>query len=97
LLAIPSRNGFVFAIIHSVYLVGIGKRRGSVSDFGYFFLETCTYGACNFYSDWEKVSAPTEKQIVAYEQLPQNGDASSLKKLAILKVNGGLGTTMGEH
>lgn len=49
-----------------------------------------------FYSDWEKVSAPTEKQIVAYEQLPQNGDASSLKKLAVLKVNGGLGTTMGE-
>ena len=50
-----------------------------------------------FYSDWHKVSAPTEKQIVAYEELPQNGDASILKKLAVLKVNGGLGTTMGEH
>ena len=49
------------------------------------------------YSDWRKVSAPTEKQIVAYEQLPQSGDASSLKKLAVLKVNGGLGTTMGGH
>ena len=48
------------------------------------------------YSDWQRVSAPTGKQIVPYEQLPQNGDASSLKKLAVLKVNGGLGTTMGE-
>jgi UTP--glucose-1-phosphate uridylyltransferase len=50
-----------------------------------------------FYSDWQKVFAPTEKQIVEYAQLPHNGDASSLKKLAVLKVNGGLGTTMGEH
>ena len=50
-----------------------------------------------FYRDWQKVSAPTEKQVVAYEQLPQNGDATSLKKLAVLKVNGGLGTTMGGH
>ena len=48
-----------------------------------------------FYSDWQKVSPPTEKQIVEYEQLPQNDDTSSLKKLAVLKVNGGLGTTMG--
>ncbi|KAF8806463.1 UTP-glucose-1-phosphate uridylyltransferase [Phlegmacium glaucopus] len=44
--------------------------------------------------DWQKVSPPTEKQVVAYEQLPQYGDTSSLKKLAVLKVNGGLGTTM---
>ena len=49
------------------------------------------------YSYWQKVSAPTERQIVAYEQLPQIGDASFLKKPAVLKVNGGLGTTMGEH
>jgi UTP--glucose-1-phosphate uridylyltransferase len=49
------------------------------------------------YSDWQKVSSPTEKQIVAYEQLPPNGDASFLKKLAILKVNGGLGTTMSKY
>ena len=50
-----------------------------------------------FDSDWQKVSAPTEKQVVAYEQLPQIGDVSPLKKLAVLKVNGGLGTTMGEY
>ena len=49
------------------------------------------------YSYWRKVYAPTEKQIVSYEQLPQIGDASFLKKPAVLKVNGGLGTTMGEH
>ena len=50
-----------------------------------------------FYSDWQKVSAATEKQIGAYEKLPQNCDASSLRKLVVLKVNGGLGTTMGEY
>ena len=50
-----------------------------------------------FHSDWQKVSAPAENQIVAYEQLPQTSDTSSLKKLAVLKVNGGLGTTMGER
>jgi len=52
----------------------------------------------HFHSDWQKVSAPAEKQIVAYGRLPQNGDtSSSLKKLAVLKVNGGLGTTMSEY
>jgi UTP--glucose-1-phosphate uridylyltransferase len=50
-----------------------------------------------FHSDWQKVSAPAENQIVAYEQLPQTSDTSSLKKLVVLKVNGGLGTTMGER
>ena len=51
----------------------------------------------HFHSDWQKVSAPAEKQVVPYEQLPQNGGTSSLKKLAVLKVNGGLGTTMGKY
>ncbi|KAF8967892.1 putative UTP-glucose-1-phosphate uridylyltransferase [Flammula alnicola] len=44
--------------------------------------------------DWEKVSPPAENQIVPYELLPNNGTAG-LNKLAVLKVNGGLGTSMG--
>jgi UTP--glucose-1-phosphate uridylyltransferase len=32
---------------------------------------------------------------VAYDSLPQPHDHSNLNKLAVLKVNGGLGTSMG--
>lgn len=45
---------------------------------------------------WDRIKSPAEDQIVPYSKLP-NGDASNLSKLAVLKVNGGLGTSMGEH
>ncbi|TFK44838.1 UTP-glucose-1-phosphate uridylyltransferase [Crucibulum laeve] len=44
---------------------------------------------------WEKVSSPATDQIIPYAQLPHSSDSSTLKKLAVLKVNGGLGTSMG--
>lgn len=44
--------------------------------------------------DWSKVSPPEEHQIIAYERLADAGTAA-LNKLAVLKVNGGLGTSMG--
>lgn len=47
------------------------------------------------YSDWEKVERPNDDQIVSYSDLPQCSDPSLLDKLAVLKLNGGLGTTMG--
>lgn len=46
-------------------------------------------------SDWEKVERPNDDQIVSYSDLPQCSDPSLLDKLAVLKLNGGLGTTMG--
>ncbi|KZV95956.1 putative UTP-glucose-1-phosphate uridylyltransferase [Exidia glandulosa HHB12029] len=44
---------------------------------------------------WEKVKSPAKDQIVSYESLPETTDASFLSKVAVLKLNGGLGTTMG--
>lgn len=47
------------------------------------------------HSDWDRIRSPAEDQIVPYAQLTQPNDVSSLNKLAVLKVNGGLGTSMG--
>lgn len=45
-------------------------------------------------SDWERIQPPKPEQVKKYEVLP-NVDPSILDKLAVLKLNGGLGTTMG--
>ncbi|KAF9474557.1 UTP-glucose-1-phosphate uridylyltransferase [Pholiota conissans] len=44
--------------------------------------------------EWDKVAIPADGQIISYERLADKGTAG-LQKLAVLKVNGGLGTTMG--
>ncbi|KAI9487960.1 UTP--glucose-1-phosphate uridylyltransferase family [Zychaea mexicana] len=44
--------------------------------------------------DWDKIQSPSEEQIVRYDTIPKAG-AEDLSKLAVLKLNGGLGTTMG--
>ncbi|KAJ6594036.1 UTP-glucose-1-phosphate uridylyltransferase [Mycena capillaripes] len=45
--------------------------------------------------NWDKIKSPAEDQIVPYEELTSSIDPKSLQKLAVLKVNGGLGTSMG--
>jgi len=45
--------------------------------------------------DWEKIQPPAPEQVTPYASLPEAGDPSMLNKLAVLKLNGGLGTTMG--
>jgi UTP--glucose-1-phosphate uridylyltransferase len=45
-------------------------------------------------SDWEKINPPKAEQVRPYAVLP-NVDPAILDKLAVLKLNGGLGTTMG--
>lgn len=57
---------------------------------------TCKRLLIYFTRDWSKVEPPEEHQIIAYERLPDAGTAA-LNKLAVLKVNGGLGTSMGEY
>lgn len=47
------------------------------------------------YRDWGKIEPPTADQVVAYADLPECKTPSLLDKLAVLKLNGGLGTTMG--
>ncbi|EMD32141.1 hypothetical protein CERSUDRAFT_88416 [Gelatoporia subvermispora B] len=45
--------------------------------------------------EWDRIKSPAADKIVPYENLPKSTDAESLNKLAVLKVNGGLGTSMG--
>lgn len=44
--------------------------------------------------DWDRIESPAASQIIDYAQLPKT-DRKYLNKLAVLKVNGGLGTSMG--
>lgn len=48
-------------------------------------------------SDWDKIQTPNTDQIISYDQLPKAADPRALSKLAILKFNGGLGTSMGTY
>jgi UTP--glucose-1-phosphate uridylyltransferase len=48
--------------------------------------------------DWEKIKSPSPDKIIPYGTLPHcvpADEANLLSKLAVLKLNGGLGTTMG--
>jgi len=44
---------------------------------------------------WDHVNSPTQEMVVPYDNLPENVDPQILNKIAVLKLNGGLGTTMG--
>jgi UTP--glucose-1-phosphate uridylyltransferase len=46
-------------------------------------------------SHWDRVKSPDASQIVPYADISKSADISALNKLAVLKVNGGLGTSMG--
>ena len=50
----------------------------------------------NVYRDWDRIASPAKELIVPYDSLPKVDSSKSLHKLAVLKVNGGLGTSMGE-
>ncbi|KAJ8296198.1 putative UTP--glucose-1-phosphate uridylyltransferase [Rhodotorula toruloides] len=46
--------------------------------------------------DWDKIQPPSPEQVVPYSDLPESTNKGELlNKLAVLKLNGGLGTTMG--
>jgi UTP--glucose-1-phosphate uridylyltransferase len=45
--------------------------------------------------NWEKIAPPAPSQVVAYDQLPNSDAVEFLNKLAVVKLNGGLGTSMG--
>ncbi|KAM0752547.1 UTP-glucose-1-phosphate uridylyltransferase 2 [Meredithblackwellia eburnea MCA 4105] len=45
--------------------------------------------------NWDKIQPPAPEQVVSYSTLPECSNPSLLNKLAVLKLNGGLGTTMG--
>ncbi|PKY49782.1 UTP--glucose-1-phosphate uridylyltransferase [Rhizophagus irregularis] len=45
--------------------------------------------------NWDKVKEPSPEQIIPYKKIPKCDNPEYLNKLAVLKLNGGLGTTMG--
>ena len=45
--------------------------------------------------DWEKISPPKPEQVVDYNSLGNSESVEFLSKLAVVKLNGGLGTSMG--
>ncbi|OBT54598.1 UTP-glucose-1-phosphate uridylyltransferase [Pseudogymnoascus sp. 24MN13] len=45
--------------------------------------------------DWDRIAPPAEGQVVDYNDLANSESVSFLNKLAVLKLNGGLGTSMG--
>jgi UTP--glucose-1-phosphate uridylyltransferase len=44
---------------------------------------------------WDKIHPLAPEQVVDYHALPEGATAAILEKVAVLKLNGGLGTTMG--
>ncbi|KIV95917.1 putative UTP--glucose-1-phosphate uridylyltransferase [Exophiala mesophila] len=45
--------------------------------------------------DWAKINPPNPDQVVNYDSLPNSDAVEFLNKLAVVKLNGGLGTSMG--
>ncbi|KAI1367292.1 UTP-glucose-1-phosphate uridylyltransferase [Xylaria arbuscula] len=45
--------------------------------------------------DWDRIAPPAQGQVVDYEDLANSESVGFLNKLAVLKLNGGLGTSMG--
>ncbi|KZT19064.1 UDPGP-domain-containing protein [Neolentinus lepideus HHB14362 ss-1] len=66
-----------------------------MQSFFYLFTRYLAERAKNQELDWERVKTPEGDQIVPYSSIDQPVDPKNLNKLAVLKVNGGLGTSMG--
>ncbi|ROW01482.1 hypothetical protein VSDG_02267 [Cytospora chrysosperma] len=45
--------------------------------------------------NWDRIAPPAQGQVVDYEELGNSESVEFLNKLAVLKLNGGLGTSMG--
>jgi UTP--glucose-1-phosphate uridylyltransferase len=66
-----------------------------MQSFFYLFTRYLSERAQAHELDWDRIKSPGDDQIVPYSSLPKPKDSSALGKLAVLKVNGGLGTSMG--
>ncbi|KZT04671.1 UTP--glucose-1-phosphate uridylyltransferase [Laetiporus sulphureus 93-53] len=66
-----------------------------MQSFFYLFTRYLAEKAQSKELDWDRIKSPSADKVVPYDQLPSNPDPKNLNKLAVLKVNGGLGTSMG--
>ncbi|KAM5533348.1 hypothetical protein V8D89_013022 [Ganoderma adspersum] len=65
-----------------------------MQSFFYLFTRYLSERARRQELDWDRIRSPSEDKIVPYAKL-SSGSPENLNKLAVLKVNGGLGTSMG--
>ncbi|KAH9957928.1 UTP-glucose-1-phosphate uridylyltransferase [Russula dissimulans] len=66
-----------------------------MQSFFYLFTRYLSAKASSEEIVWDRIKSPAADQIVPYDKLPEVTKPSALSKLAVLKVNGGLGTSMG--
>lgn len=66
-----------------------------MQSFFYLFTRYLSERAKNVDIDWDRIKSPGGDQIVPYDSLSQPRNDGNFNKLAVLKVNGGLGTSMG--
>ncbi|KAJ2903829.1 putative UTP-glucose-1-phosphate uridylyltransferase [Zalerion maritima] len=45
--------------------------------------------------DWDRIAPPDQSQVIDYDSLAHSESVEFLNKLAVIKLNGGLGTSMG--
>jgi len=66
-----------------------------MQSFFYLFTRYLVEKSRNEPLNWDLIKSPAADQIVPYDKLPTQFNHQHLDKLAVLKVNGGLGTSMG--
>lgn len=62
----------------------------------YMYLQNLLISTENTHSQWDRIEPPHPEQVVPYSKIGKSQtNPEHLAKLAVLKLNGGLGTTMG--
>ncbi|GMM38758.1 UTP glucose-1-phosphate uridylyltransferase [Saccharomycopsis crataegensis] len=73
------------------------KFEGQMDSFFALFRRYLTDKAAGTAVDWDKIKSPNPEEVIRYNSLSESSPDNSklLSKLAVLKLNGGLGTSMG--
>ncbi|CAM9019674.1 unnamed protein product [Wickerhamomyces anomalus] len=71
------------------------KFENEMDSFFALFRRYLTDKAAGSTLDWDKIRSPNQDEVVDYKKIALPESADNLSKLAVLKLNGGLGTSMG--
>ena len=92
--AIQSRDAVVRSIVCQL-CISEGRAKEPVRHF--IYAPTLAHPICNYAcSDWDRIQSVSADQIIPYDKLLSSASTKNLQKLAVLKFNGGLGTSMGK-
>lgn len=72
-----------------------GKFENELDSFFALFRRYLADKASGTALDWDKISSPNQDEVVDYKKIDLPANTDNLSKLAVLKLNGGLGTSMG--